>query len=56
MSAPISQQPTLVAERVNNAASYMEMTIPLLHEARSAESYLVNNSAGQTPWVHPPPI
>ena len=40
VSAPAQEQPILDASKMNSAASYMEMTVPLLHEAKPANSFL----------------
>ena len=51
MSAPLERQATLSAENITNNASYMEMTVPLLHEARSAGSYLSGKTEAQSSQV-----
>jgi hypothetical protein len=40
VSAPAQEQPLLDASKMNIAARYMEMTVPLLHEAKPTKSFL----------------
>ena len=52
VSAPASQQQGMVnADRFHNAASYMEMTVPLLHEPVPANASLIKGSGAQTAQV-----
>ena len=48
------------ADNITNTASYMEMTVPLLHEARAAGGYLVGKTDGQSSqvcrWVFSPAL
>ena len=44
MSAPEEEQQVVDADRVDHAASYMEMTVPLLHEAMPARTLLTDMS------------
>ena len=55
MSAPAEEQQVVDADRVEHAASYMEMTVPLLHEAMPARILLTDMSRGRKPQVQIPP-
>ncbi|CAL5229751.1 g13134 [Coccomyxa viridis] len=49
MSAPEEEQQVMNADRVDHAASYMEMTVPLLHEAMPARTLLTDMSRPRKP-------
>ncbi len=51
MSAPEEEQQVMNADRVDHAASYMEMTVPLLHEAMPARTLLTDMSRPRKPQV-----
>lgn len=50
--APVSlQKPLLDADSIDHAAAYMEMTVPILHVAKSASSYLLEASQPRSSQV-----
>ena len=51
MSAPLETQSMFNAESITNAATYMEMTVPLLHEAKPAGSHLLGQTEHQSSQV-----
>ena len=56
VSAQPAEEPQVVdADRVDHAASYMEMTVPLLHEAMPARTLLTDMSRLARPQVWIPP-
>ena len=55
MSAPEEEQQVVDADRVDHAASYMEMTVPLLHEAMPARTLLADMSRPRKPQVRTRP-
>ncbi|CAK0784414.1 hypothetical protein CVIRNUC_007618 [Coccomyxa viridis] len=48
MSAPLERQSMFNADSITNAATYMEMTVPLLHEAEAAGSHLFGQTDSQS--------
>ena len=51
MSAPLERQSMFNADSITNAATYMEMTVPLLHEAKPAGSHLLGQTEFQSSQV-----
>ena len=55
LSVSAEEQQVVDADRVAHAASYMEMTVPLLHEAMPARGLLTDMTRGRKPQVQFPP-
>lgn len=57
VSAGTAEEKQVVdVDRISHAASYMEMTVPLLHEAMPARTLLTDMSRVRRPQVWTPPF